>query len=118
MLEFTLNGRTVRAEDGETVLQVARRLGILIPTLCDHPDLTPFGGCRLCIVDVKGARTPLAACTLLAQKGLVVKTDTPRLHKQRRAALRMLLSNYYEKRISPDTELMHWAKVFRVQSKA
>jgi formate dehydrogenase major subunit/formate dehydrogenase alpha subunit len=118
MLEFILNGMTVQAEDGETVLHAARRLGIPIPTLCDHPDLTPFGGCRLCIVDVKGSRTPLAACTLLAQKGLIVKTDTPRLHKQRRAVLRMLLSTYYEKRVSPDTELMQWAKVFRLRSRA
>jgi predicted molibdopterin-dependent oxidoreductase YjgC len=112
MLKFMLNGRAVKAEEGETVLQVARRRGIVIPTLCDHPDLTPFGGCRLCVVEVKGSRTPQAACTLLAENGMVVKTNTPRLVENRRAILRMLLSNYSDGSTAEDSELMHWAKVF------
>ena len=66
MLSITINGQRLAASEGETILQVARRAGITIPTLCDHPHLTPFGGCRLCIVEVEGpglARTilPLAS---------------------------------------------------------
>lgn len=118
MLEFTLNGKTVQASEGETVLTAARRLGILIPTLCDHPDLTPFGGCRLCIVDVKGSRTPQAACTLLVENGMVVQTDTPHLTDDRRAVLSMLLSNYYEENASLDTELMHWVEVLGLDAQA
>jgi predicted molibdopterin-dependent oxidoreductase YjgC len=118
MFEFILNGKTAHAEEGETVLQVARHLGIQIPTLCDHPDLTPFGGCRLCVVDVKGARMPQAACTLLAENGMDVQTDSPRLYEGRRAVLRMLLSNYYEESVTQDSELMLWVEVFDLDAKA
>jgi predicted molibdopterin-dependent oxidoreductase YjgC len=118
MLKFKLNGKAVRATEGETVLQVARRLGILIPTLCDHPDLSPYGGCRLCVVDVKSSRTPQAACTLLVESGMVVKTNTPRLIEDRRAILRMLLSTYYDKNASQDNELMHWAEVYGLDVKS
>jgi predicted molibdopterin-dependent oxidoreductase YjgC len=77
-------------------LQAARQNGITIPTLCDHPDLTPYGGCRLCVVEVKGQRFPLAACTLLVEDGMVVRTDTPALVKQRQAVLQLLLTNYFD----------------------
>jgi predicted molibdopterin-dependent oxidoreductase YjgC len=117
MLKFMLNGKPVQAEEGETVLQVTRRLGIVIPTLCDHPDLTPFGGCRLCVVEVKGSRTPQAACTRLVEDGLVVQTDTPRLTENRRAVLAMLLSIYYDETGSQDNELMYWAEVFGLDAK-
>lgn len=112
MIEFELNGTRVQAEEGETVLQVARRLGILIPTLCDHPDLTPFGGCRLCLVEVKGSRTPLASCTLLASNGMTVQTESPLLTESRRAILDMLLSSYYDQDQRPGNELLHWAEVY------
>lgn len=118
MPEFLLNGTLVEANEGETVLQVARRLGIVIPTLCDHPDLTPFGGCRLCVVDVKGQGKPQASCTLLVEKGMVVQTSNPRLSEHRRTILRMLLSGYYGEKTAQDNELLHWAKVYRVSAKA
>src|SRR5512138_1403533 len=96
MVNLKINGKDVQVSEGMTVLQAAAEAGVTIPTLCDHPDLTPFGGCRLCVVDVKGSRTPMASCTLLVENGLVVTTDTPKLAEQRRAVVRMLLSNYYE----------------------
>lgn len=52
MIKFTLNNQELEVPDGMTVLQAARANGITIPTLCDHPDLTPYGGCRLCVVEV------------------------------------------------------------------
>jgi NADH dehydrogenase/NADH:ubiquinone oxidoreductase subunit G len=94
MISITINGRRIRARKNETVLEVARRSGITIPTLCFHEDLTPFGGCRLCIVEVKGKKTPLTACTLNAEDGMVVKTDTPRLRKLRKFTLELILSEH------------------------
>ncbi len=94
MISITINGKRLKARKGDTVLRVAERAGIKIPTLCYHKGLTPFGGCRLCIVEVKGWKTPLTACTLNVEDGMVVKTDTPRLRKLRRFTLELILSEH------------------------
>lgn len=94
MITITINGKRLKAKRGETVLKVAERAGIRIPTLCYHKELTPYGGCRLCIVEVKGTRTPLTACTLVAERGMVIRTDTPRLRKLRKFTLQLMLSEH------------------------
>ena len=94
MMTITINGTRIKAQKGETVLRVAERAGIKIPSLCYHKDLTPYGGCRLCIVEVKGTKTPLTACTLYVQPNMVVKTDTPRLRRLRRFTLQLMLSEH------------------------
>ena len=118
MVNLTINGQPLSVAEGQTVLQAARQAGILIPTLCDHPDLTPIGGCRLCVVEVKGLRTPAASCTLLAQEGQQVETDTPKLIAARRFILDILLSTYYSKDLTQadgsENELLHWASVYGV----
>jgi NADH dehydrogenase/NADH:ubiquinone oxidoreductase subunit G len=96
MISLTINGKTLEVPEGTTVLRAAEQAGITIPTLCDHPDLTPYGGCRLCLVEVKGARLPMTSCTLAATQGMVVETETPDLAKHRRTILEMLLSNYHD----------------------
>lgn len=116
---LTINGQTVEAPDHEaTVLQVARQNGILIPTLCDHPDLSAYGGCKLCVVEVVGERNLVAACTYPASDGLVVKTETAEIRRSRRSILQMLLSGYYDpKRLKHDlepNELIRWAQHYRV----
>ena len=92
MINFTLNNLELEVPDGTTVLQAARANGITIPTLCDHPDLTPYGGCRLCVVEVEGFRTIQASCTLPAGNGMVVHTNTPALQESRQFVLSMLFS--------------------------
>lgn len=93
-ITVTINGRKVKAKKGATVLEIAQACGIRIPTLCHHKDLSPYGGCRLCIVDVKGTRNPLTACTLVAEQGMVVRTDTPHLRELRRSTLQLILSEH------------------------
>lgn len=92
MIQLTIDGQNVEVENGTTVLRAAEKAGIKIPTLCDHPHLTPFGGCRLCIVEVQGFRVPMASCTLPATNGMVVQTGTPKLQNSRRFILSMLFS--------------------------
>ncbi len=76
---MTIDGKTIsKYPQGTTVLQAARQAGIKIPTLCDHPELTPYGGCRLCLVEVEGARTLQPSCTLPVSNNMVVRTDTPK----------------------------------------
>ncbi len=123
MISLTINGQTLEVPEGSTVLQAVTSLGITIPTLCYHKDLSPFGGCRLCVVEVQGARLPMTSCNLPVSPGLVVQTDTPALARYRRAVLRMLLTNYYDagyKRydgkfdLEQDSELVHWARVYGI----
>ena len=92
MINLTINGKQIEVAEGTTVLNAARQNGIKIPTLCDHPNLTPYGGCRLCVVEVKGMRAPIAACTLPASNGMVIETETPSLKKSRGVILSLLFS--------------------------
>ncbi len=92
MVELTIDGKKIEVKEGTTVLNAAKQGGIKIPTLCDHPKLTPYGGCRLCIVEVEGFRTLQTACTLPASNGMVVKTTTPKTSDSRKFILSMLFS--------------------------
>lgn len=92
MISLTIDGKTVEVKEGTTVLRAAEQAGITIPTLCDHPALPPYGGCRLCVVEVQGFRTPIASCTLPAGAGMVVSTDTLKLRSIRKFVLTMLFS--------------------------
>ncbi len=94
MILITIDGKRHRARKDETVLEVCLRHGIRIPTLCYSKELSPYGGCRLCIVEVEGKRAPMTSCTLLAEPGMVVRTNTPRLQKLRRATLQLILSEH------------------------
>jgi formate dehydrogenase major subunit len=92
MISLTIDGKTVEVPAGTTVLRAAEAVGITIPTLCDHPALPPYGGCRLCVVEVQGFRTPIASCTLPVSPGMVVNTDTEKLRSIRKFVLSMLFS--------------------------
>ncbi len=94
MIKLTINNNEIVAKKGETVLEVAQKQDIHIPTLCYHKDLIPYGGCRLCIVEVKGRPIPVVSCTLPVEDGMVVKTDTPRLKKLRTFSLQLILSEH------------------------
>jgi len=95
-VKITINGQQYEVEGGVSLLHAARKLGIDIPSLCDHPDLTPYSGCRLCDVELKGARVPVAACSIQVSEGMEVQTETPDLVEARRHLLELLLSNYHD----------------------
>ena len=89
---ITLDDRRVSFTPGETLYEIARRAGTDIPTLCYDPRLEPFGGCRLCMVAVEGIRNPVASCTTRAVPGMVVRTGTETIERQRRILLEMVAS--------------------------
>ncbi|MHB1158844.1 MAG: NADH-dependent [FeFe] hydrogenase, group A6 [Chloroflexota bacterium] len=89
-----IDGRRVQAEAGNSVLQAAQLAGLRIPTLCHHPDLAVRAACRVCMVEVKGARTLQAACAFPVADGLEVTTNSPRIREARRVNLELLLSNH------------------------
>ena len=92
MVQITINGKQIEVPEGTTVLRAAEMAGINIPRLCDHKELTPYGGCRLCIVEVQGVRVPMASCTMPVNPGMVVNTETEALKKSRKFVLSMLFS--------------------------
>lgn len=93
-ITFTLDGKTVEARPGETVLTIAKRMKIEIPSLCHHEAITPYGSCRLCVVEVKkGKRTRVVtSCIYTPGEGDIVDTGTEKIRHLRRMVLELLLA--------------------------
>lgn len=87
---LTIDGRELDAKPGQTILEVAKEAGIYIPTLCYYPGTTNVGACRVCVVEVEGARTLVASCCMPVSPGMVVKTDTERVLDARRLVVELL----------------------------
>jgi len=93
-ITLTIDDKRVEVKSGGTVLEAARQAGIYIPTLCYHPSLTPYGGCRLCIVEIEKMRGLPPSCTTPAADGMVVKTNTPQLQELRKGVLELILTEH------------------------
>lgn len=119
MISLTINGQTVEVPENTTVLNAAETAGIVIPTLCHHKDLTPYGGCRLCSVDIQGLRLPATACTMLCSPGMIVRTESPALTRYRRTILELLLVRFYDAGYtSLDTQFAYWVKHYGIDMKS
>jgi predicted molibdopterin-dependent oxidoreductase YjgC len=93
-LQITINGRSLNVESGRTVLQAARENGIEIPTLCDYPGLTSHGSCRMCIVEIEGRPNAPTSCTTPVEDGMIVQTNSPKVHALRTELFKLLLSEH------------------------
>ena len=91
---LTIDGVEITADEGMTVLEAALQNGIYIPHLCYHPDLEPFGACRLCMIEMEG-RGLTISCRAPVEQDLVVSTESPEVDKVRRVALELLLVNHH-----------------------
>ncbi len=91
-ITLTVNGKEISGRKGQTVLEVFRDNGIHIPTLCYHPKMPPYGGCRLCIVEIEKMRGLVPACTTPASDGMVVQTHTEQVVRIRKSVLELLLA--------------------------
>lgn len=94
MVTLTMNGKEVTVEAGTSLLEAGRSIGIDIPTLCYDKDLSIFGGCRMCLVEIEGSNKLVASCTERVREGMVVFTETERVVKARKDILGLLLSNH------------------------
>lgn len=90
---ITINGNELTFEPGETVLDVARRHSIDIPTLCHLKNTIPTGSCRICVVEVKGARSLLASCATPASNNMVVMTESAKVVEARKQIIQLLLAS-------------------------
>jgi formate dehydrogenase major subunit len=94
-IEVTLNGKKVAADTGMTILDLAKKHGIEIPTLCHDEELKPFGSCWVCAVEVKGRRGFVTSCGTYLTEGMEITTDSEDIHQARKMALELLVSDHY-----------------------
>ncbi|MBN1942547.1 MAG: iron hydrogenase small subunit [Phycisphaerae bacterium] len=94
MITLDVDGRTVEAQAGETILTVLRREGIHVPTLCHMDGLPPSGACRMCVVEVEGSPSLTPSCSFPVAQGMKVKTSTPRVLEARRTIVKLLLASH------------------------
>jgi NADH-quinone oxidoreductase subunit G len=94
MIQISINGRHVEINEGASILDAAKAVGVHVPTLCYHPGLPAHAVCRMCLVDVEGHNTPQPACRTLAKDGDVVNTDTEALRSFRQADAEWLLARH------------------------
>ena len=93
-VNLRINGIDVEVPAGSTILQAAQKIGIRIPTLCYLKDINAIGACRMCVVEVKGARAYAAACVYPVSEGMEVITNSPKLRADRKTTLELILSNH------------------------
>ncbi len=94
MIELTIDDKKIKVDKGTTILKAAMENDIYIPHLCWDRRLKPFGGCRLCVVEIEGQPKLLAACSTPTENGMVVHTDTPSLRESRKTVLELLLIHH------------------------
>ena len=102
MVNLKINNIPVTVENGTTILAAARQAGIKIPTLCFLKDVNEIGACRICVVEVKGARNLVASCVYPVNEGMEVFTNTERVIKARKTTLELILSNHRKECLSCD----------------
>ncbi len=109
MITALINGLPVSVEEGTTILEAARFLGFPIPTLCHHEGLSPYGACRLCVVEIgegPGAKL-VSSCTYPMEEGLKIRTASERVVKARRMVIELLLASCPQSKVIQDIAARH-----------
>lgn len=94
MVELEINNISVNAEEGMTILEAAKSVGIKIPTLCHMKDMFPTGACRICVVEVDGMRGLTPSCAYPVTEGMKVDTNSPRVRRARKTIVELLIENH------------------------
>jgi NADP-reducing hydrogenase subunit HndD len=102
LIDVEIDGKTVRVPEGATILDACRAEGVDTPTLCFADNLTPQNACRVCVVEVEGARTLVPACSRAAEAGMKVKTGTDRVRLSRKLVMELLASSVDMELTTPD----------------
>ena len=113
--EFRLNGETIEARAGETILQAADRYGIAIPRLCYKSGYRPDGNCRACVVEIKGERVLAPSCCRAPSPGMEVSSTSSRALHSQKMVLELLASDVPERVYKLDSELAYWQRQLGVE---
>lgn len=116
---LNIDGKDLEADAGETILTVAERNGIFIPTLCHHPDLKVKASCRMCLVSIEGKKGLFTACSMKAENGMKVITDSPDILRSRRTNLELIFVQHKEECndcvIQHNCKLLEYARKYQVK---
>ncbi len=118
-ITFKINNKKIICTPGTSIMEAAKENGIFIPSLCFHPDLPAKGNCRVCVVEIKGYKKLVASCSMKAQEGMEIKTNSPRVIKSRNMNLELIFAEHVEKcptcisRI--DCQLLKLAKRYKLK---
>jgi iron-only hydrogenase group A len=119
MINLTIDGKSVSVEEGSTILDAARQINIDIPTLCFLKEINEVGSCRMCMVEVEGARGYVASCVYPVTEGMVVKTNTRDLMETKKTVLELILSNHNKRCLTcnrnTNCELQSLSKKFGIE---
>ncbi len=120
-MKITMNGQQIPFNAGDTILEAASSAGINIPTLCHLKESTPTGACRVCLVEVEGARSLVASCAAPAEKGMVIQTESNEVIKARKSIISLMLAsgNHNDCMLCPvsgDCRLQELAFRYKVKS--
>ena len=94
MVNVTIDGHKLQVPKSATVLTAAKAGGINVPSLCYHPELRPEGACRVCVVEVEGAKSLVASCVYPVNEGMIVHTNTAAVREARKTVVELLLANH------------------------
>lgn len=93
-IEFAVNGQTIDAQQGDTILEACLRCGVYIPHICHHNALHPIGVCRLCVVEIDGYSNLQTSCTVFVENNMVIRTESEAINETRRMAIELMLSGH------------------------
>jgi predicted molibdopterin-dependent oxidoreductase YjgC len=123
-ISVTLDGKKVETEVGKTILDVAKENGVFIPTLCYYQATSRVGACRVCVVEVEGSRTLVAACAMPVSPNMVIKTDTQRVREAQKLVIELLWSSGDHNCLTCESngscelqDLVYWLKIDRPRFK-
>lgn len=118
-VNITIDGKKLQVEQGITILEAARQANIKIPTLCFLKDINEIGACRMCLVEIKGARALQASCVYPVAEGLEIYTQSPDVREARKVTLELILSNHDKKCLtcvrSKNCELQNLAEELNIK---
>jgi iron-only hydrogenase group A len=121
MIKIEVNGRTVEAKKGETILSALNNCGIHVPTICSMAELSPTGACRMCVVEVEGFEKLVPACSFPVSEWMRIKTHSPRVLRARKTNVELLLSNHPDDCLycerNGNCELQHLAEDLNVRER-
>jgi len=119
-MKIKINNQEFKAKPGQTILEIARANGFIIPTLCDHPDLDVKANCRVCVVEIKGRKKLATACSTLVSVGMEIFTDSPRVKQARDLNLELIFANHSKKCASCssfyDCNLLAYARQYKIKT--
>ena len=113
LVDVEVDGKTLRAPEGSTILQALRSDGVQTPTLCYLENLTPVNACRVCVVEVEGSRTLVPSCSRPVEEGMVIKTGSDRVKHSRKLVLELLMSSVDMSLVNDDTK--RWMNEYEVK---